>query len=49
MGTKVALAYANLFMGRLEELLINQAPQHIHTWKRFIDDVPSYGLGQLNV
>ena len=39
MGTKMAQAYANLFMGKLEEQLINLAPNHIHTWKRFIDDI----------
>ena len=36
---KMAPAYANLFMGRLEAQLINQAPEVIHTWKRFIDDI----------
>ena len=39
MGTKMAPAYANLFMGKLESQLINQAPNFIHTWKRFIDDI----------
>ena len=39
MGTKMAPAYANLFMGRLEAQLINQAPEFIYTWKRFIDDI----------
>ena len=39
MGTKMAPAYANLFMGKLEEHLINLAPNHIHTWKRFINDI----------
>ena len=39
MGTKMAPAYANLFMGKLEKDLINIANQHIHTWKRFIDDI----------
>ena len=39
MGTKMAPAYANLFTGRLEAQLINQAPESIHTWKRFIDDI----------
>ena len=37
MGTNMAPAYANLFMGKLEQL-INLAPNHIHTWKRFVDD-----------
>ena len=36
MGTKMAPVYANLFMGRLEAQLINQAPESIHSWKRFI-------------
>ena len=35
----MAPSYANLFMGRLETKLINQASEHIHTWKRFIDDI----------
>ena len=26
-------------MGRLEPQLINHATEHIHTWKRFIDDI----------
>ena len=26
-------------MGRLEAQLINQAPESIHTWKRFIDNI----------
>ena len=37
MGTKIAPAYANLFMGKLETHLISKASEHIHTWKRFID------------
>ena len=36
MGTKMAPAYANLFMGKLEDHLNNLAPNH---WKRFIDDI----------
>ena len=39
MGTKMAPAYANLFMGRLETQLINLAPEFIHIWERFIDDI----------
>ena len=39
MGTKMVPAYANLFMSRLEAQLINQAPEFIHTWKRFIDNI----------
>ena len=36
MGTKMAPSYANLFMGKLENKLNNR---HIHTWKRYIDDI----------
>ena len=39
MGTKMAPAYANLFMGKLEEHLLHLAQDHIHTWNRFIDDI----------
>ena len=42
MGTKLKWHQhncANLFMGKLEERLINLAPNHIHTRKRFIDDI----------
>ena len=39
MGTKMAPAYANLFMGKLEEHLLHLAQNHIHTWKRFIDEI----------
>ena len=43
MGTRVAPTYANLFMGRLEKLLLENCPEHLksflHTWKRFIDDI----------
>lgn len=39
MRTKMAPAYTNLFMGRLETQLINHATEHIHTWKKFIDDI----------
>ena len=39
MGTKMAPAYANLFMGKLEESLIHLGKPHILIWKRFIDDV----------
>ena len=38
-GTKMAPAYANLFMGKLEQKLIHIGKQHIQIWKRFIDDI----------
>lgn len=34
----MAPAYANLFIGKLEEDLKDIAQNHIHTWKGFIDD-----------
>ena len=43
MGTRVAPTYANLFMNKLEKMMLNNCPedlkQFIHCWKRFIDDV----------
>ena len=39
MGTKMAPSYANLFMGKIEKQLQNLGKPHIHTWKRFIDDI----------
>lgn len=39
MGTKMAPAYANLFMGSIEDTLQNIDRDHINTWKRFIDDI----------
>ena len=36
MGTKMAPAYANLFMGMIETKMTNK---HIKIWKRFIDDI----------
>ena len=39
MGMKIAPAYANLFMGKLEEKLNELGKPHIMLWKRFIDDI----------
>ena len=39
MGTKMSPSYANLFMGKIEKQLQNLGKPHIHTWKRFIDDI----------
>ena len=39
IGTKIAPAYANLFMTRLEERLLEASPEKPLVWKRFIDDV----------
>ena len=43
MGTRVAPTYANLFMGILEQKILDNCPphlrQHILLWKRYIDDI----------
>ena len=39
IGTKFAPAYANLFMTRLEERLLEASPYKPLIWMRFIDDV----------
>ena len=39
MRTKVAPAYTNLFMGKLEETVIHLGKPHIPVWKSFIDNI----------
>ena len=39
MGTKLALAYANLFMGKLEHSILSQATLKPLFYKRYIDDI----------
>ena len=43
MGTRVAPTYANIFMGKLEKILLSKCPGNLknflHTWRRFIDDI----------
>ena len=39
IGTKFAPAYANHFMTRLEERLLDASPDKPLVWMRFIDDV----------
>lgn len=39
IGTKMAPAYANLFMDELERRLISQARVKPYVWLRYIDDV----------
>ena len=39
MGTRMAPSYANIFMGKLEKNLLDQAPHRPLSWFRFIDDV----------
>ena len=38
MGTKMVPAYANLFMGKLEEKLRELGEPNILIWQHFIDD-----------
>lgn len=39
IGTKMAPSYANIFMGKLESDLFEQAPITPLFWRRFIDDI----------
>ena len=39
MGTQMAPSYSNLFMGRLERDLLQQAEKKPSTWLRYIDDI----------
>lgn len=39
MGTKMAPSYANIFMGDLEEKLLNQTELKPTIWRRYIDDI----------
>ena len=39
MGTRMAPAYANLFMGDLERKLLAQSPLKPFIWWRYIDDI----------
>ena len=39
MGTKMTVAFANIFMASIEEEILRQSVDKPLTWKRFIDDV----------
>ena len=39
MGTKLALSFANLFMGYFEERFVSPYRKQPFLWKRFIDDI----------
>ena len=39
MGTKLAPAYANIFMGELEQAILSHAPYKSLFYKRYIDDI----------
>ena len=39
MGTKMAVAFANLFMAEIETKMLNESKIKPKVWKRYIDDV----------
>ena len=41
MGTKMAVAFANIFMAKIEKEILRQSTTKPIFWKRFIDDVMS--------
>ena len=41
MGTKMAVAFANIFMAKIENEILRQSTTKPIFWKRFVDDVIS--------
>ena len=39
MATKMAVAFANIFMGKGESQILYQIAQKPLAWKRYIDDI----------
>ena len=39
MGTKMAVAFANIFMSAIETEITSKSPHKPLVWKRFIDDI----------
>ena len=39
MGTKMAVAFADIFMAKVETEILNQSALKPLVWKRFIDDI----------
>ena len=39
MGTKIAVAFVNIFMSAVETEIINKSSRKPLEWKRYIDDV----------
>ena len=39
MGTKMAVAFANIFMGKVETELLSRSTFKPLVWKRYIDDI----------
>ena len=51
MGTRMAPTYANLYMGYLENELLDKSPLKPLVWKRYIDDIFflwTHGVDKLN-
>ena len=51
MGTRMAPTYANLYMGYLENELLDKSPLKPLVWKRYIDDIFflwTHGVNKLN-
>ena len=42
MGAKMAVAFANIFMGEIEKQILNESAQKPLAWKRCIDDIISF-------
>ena len=41
MGTKMAVAFANIFMAEIEKQILNESAHKPLAWKRYIDDIIS--------
>ena len=39
MGTKMAVAFANIFMGKVESQILERSAKKPLAWKRYIDDI----------
>ena len=39
MGTKMAVAFANIFMGEIEKQILNESAHKPLAWKRYINDI----------
>ena len=39
MGTKMAVAFANLFMAEIETKMLSESKNKPKGWKRYVDDV----------
>ena len=39
MGTKMVVAFANIFMAKVKTEILNQSALKLPIWKRFTDDI----------